>query len=267
MSGLRKIIISAPHSVCLKPYRDCDTRAKESAEAIARALKGRFDVSMHLSDLYRLQIDGNRRESQRTGFRNRLRADIVNSISRYGRDGVMVLDVHSCWAGSHEYTDDDGVEPVLSFISFDEKTSALCDMVKSALGKSVTCFKSGRRNDITLECKNIPVPCILIEHDEDHSRLTDEDFTRYLEVLVQYLTQYHDIAPTRPLPPRRAGPSELTIFGILIDEYAIDTIAKWGICMVIAVLILCLVGIGAGVVWKEVKPSVSGKDQPIDMYP
>lgn len=241
MSGLKRIIISAPHSLCLKPYRDCDTRAKESAEAIAAALSPIYSVSLHLSNLYRMQTDGNRKESRGTGWRDALTADIRESIALYGRDAVMVLDVHSCWAGSKEYTDDNGEEPVLSFISFDQKTSTLRDMVATALGKSVTCFESGRRNDITLECRNLGVPCILIEHDEDHTRLTDEDFDRYIQVLVSYLAGYHTIQPSHRLPPRRAGPSEISVFGVIIDEYAIDAISKWtAIIMVICVLVVCV---------------------------
>lgn len=245
MSGLRRIIISAPHSLCVKPYRDCDTRAKESAEAIYRALEPLFSVSLHLSDLYRLEIDGNRRESRGTSYRDRLAADIRSSLAKYGKDAVMVLDVHSCWAGSREYTDDDGNEPVISLISFDQKTSALRDMIADALGKSVTCFESGRRNDITLECRDLGVSCILIEHDEDHARLTDSDFVRYVSVLTSYLTEYPSISPTRKLPPRRAGPSEVTILGVLIDEYALDDITHWAsILLVVTLLIVCVAVVG-----------------------
>jgi len=190
-----------------------------------------------MSSLYRVSMDGNRRQSRHTEWRKGLSRDIRDSVAEYGKNGVMVLDVHSCWAGSHEYSDCDGEEPILSYISFDDRVTALCDRVREATGKTVTCFRSGRRNDITLECKELGVPCILIEHDEDPTRLNSDLLQTSVTVLSDYLKQYPYVAPTRPLPPRLPGPSEMSLFGLLIDEYAMESISLIAFVLILVITV------------------------------
>lgn len=238
---IKRVIITAPHSLCIQPYRDCDTRAQEAAERIYSALKPHYSTSLHLSTLYRLKSDGNRKYSRNSNWRKEVAKDIMCSVDKYGRDAVMVLDIHSCWAGSEEYTDEDGKEPVLSFISFDQKISALCDKVRIALGKPVSCFESSRRNDITLQCKELGLcNCILIEHDEDDLRLTSEDFDKYIPILMDYIANYDNIQPIKKLPPRRAGPTEFYIGDYLVDEYTVDMI---NMVIIIIVVLVCMVAL------------------------
>ncbi len=89
------IIITAPHSACLKPalYRDCDLRAAQSAGLLHDALSVVCDdVTLLLSDTHRDKMDLNRAESRDTDWWRRLQKVIEEKAAN---GPVFVCDMHS----------------------------------------------------------------------------------------------------------------------------------------------------------------------------
>ena len=88
------IIITVAHPICLDDReRDCDRRAASAARILHQVLKAKkCDVVLHISGLYRPEIDANRSESRGTLWRKQLN-EIIKAQLKLGK--VFVVDMHS----------------------------------------------------------------------------------------------------------------------------------------------------------------------------
>jgi sugar phosphate isomerase/epimerase len=89
-----RVLLSVPHSLCVKRTRDCDERALVLANSL-RALfeKHGYKVALIASDIYRTPgHDGNRFNTRNTDFRKRLLAEFEHVD--------LVIDCHSFPTGA-----------------------------------------------------------------------------------------------------------------------------------------------------------------------
>lgn len=234
--SIQKIIITAPHVVCRKSYRDCDRRAREAAMRIYEAIPDRFHVSLHLSNLYRRDYDGNRVSSRKTPWREEVTRDIQESVKRYGAEHVLLLDIHSMVGLSKEYARrGDDAMPMLCTISYDDRISTLRDRLEAALGKVVTAFRGGARFDLISEARDHGVVGILIEHNENHDLLTSEDIDKEIQVLIPWIDDLPTIQPSCILGTRRPGPEEIAVMG---QPVAVDTLIQYGLLLLVLIIVL-----------------------------
>lgn len=237
--SIQKIIVTAPHVVCKETYRDCDRRAREAALRIYEAIPARYHATLHLSNLYRRDYDGNRVSSRSTPWREEVARDIQESVKQYGAEHVLLLDVHSMVGLSKEYARrGDDAMPMLCTISYDDRVSALRDRLEAAIGKVVTAFRGGARFDIISEAHQHDVMGILIEHNENHDLLTSSDIDKEIAVLLSWIAELPDVQPSCILGTRRPGPEEVAVLG---QPMAVDTLIQYAVLAIVLVLLVVYV--------------------------
>lgn len=198
------IIITAPHSKCVEVYvRDCDRRSSEAALIVKNILNESSSddctVSLHLSTLYRTNMDANRRESRNTKWRKKL-ASVTKENVLMGK--TFVLDVHSFPPDSSfghykvyflelqipkelEYFD------TTSSWSQEEKIASM-RVIRKTLGiDGGAIITASSVNDIMLSSVEMGASSILLEVNESKEILGDEELKTFLtqfckDVLLKY---------------------------------------------------------------------------------
>jgi hypothetical protein len=212
------------------------------ARILYDTLSKHYDTTIHVSNLYRGDIDGNRAESRGTPWRQEVREDLRNSVRKYGSRGVFVVDVHSLTGYLPEFARyGDNILPVIALLSYDERMTILRQRLELAIGKPVNAFRATTRADILEEAREFGVSGVLIEHNEKYTQFTMDDVKKEMDVLVEFLADLDMIEKgIGRLPTRRPGGDEF-VFWDGMEPLPIQYRAPCIVAMFLFVLVVAVV--------------------------
>jgi len=245
-----KVIVPAPHIVCLKGYpnRSCDLRAKDLYWALADAAKLFYDVTFDFmpGDINRLELDLNRYAARDYAYRTDLRNNIRSSSKSYDR--VIVIEAHSFIDNGPIGKDilnvlDSNGKPTsesysLVILTQPCATQSQCaaefaDHESTVLNRRIGANQSKREFDIGLEIAEMRLPNVmsyLCELNESVDKMPNDDLNRFVKDFLDFLINrcaHKPISPCAILPnepTNESSTSFITINSTISDPEFTDTI-------------------------------------------